>query len=350
MSNPLKQHIITAGIHATAWMLFFLLPIFIFQYTGSHRSPLPLPLIALPVAYLIAFYANYFIFTDYFLFKRKTAAFLLLNIALLIVLCTGLYFVHEMTTLHPNAPTHKPPHDPFIIVLLRDAGSIVCFIGLSTGLKTVILWKRAESKNRKLEQERTEAELKNLRNQLNPHFLFNTLNNIYALITLDSNRAQQAVLKLSRLLRYVLYENKERYVPVEQELNFLRDYIGLMQLRQTKRTRINVNIDATGCCNYRIAPLLFMPLIENAFKHGIDPMLDSFIEISITAPEEGKICCCVRNSHFPKNSDDHSGSGIGLDNIRRQLDLLYPGKYTFDISCADNIYCAVLSIDLHQNT
>lgn len=348
MSTSLKQHIITTGIHTIAWMLFFLLPILIIEYTGSHSGPLPIPFVALPTAYLIAFYANYFFLTDHFLFKRKTAAFVLLNIALVILLCAGLYLMHEILPFYDKMPVQKPPHDPVILILLRDAGSIICFIGLSTGLKTMMLWKRAESKNRKLEQERAEAELKNLKNQLNPHFLFNTLNNIYALIAVNGDRAQKAVLELSRLLRYVLYENKERYVPVEQELNFLQDYIGLMRLRQNRQTRIEVNIDNRGCKNCLIAPLLFIPLIENAFKHGIDPIQDSFIEIDITSPQEGTICCSVRNSSFPKDSEDHSGSGIGLDNIRRQLDLLYPGKYTFDITCADDTFCAVLFIDLHQ--
>ncbi len=350
MGNPVKQYIITTGIHATAWMLFFLLPIFIVQYSSSRNEPPPMPLLTLPIAYLIAFYTNYFILIDRFLFKRKTVIFLLLNLVLVFVLCTGLYILNEIAPFHGSPSAHKPPHAPFLLSVIRDAGSIICFIGLSTGLKTVMLWRKVESKNRKLEQERAEAELKNLKSQLNPHFLFNTLNNIYALIAIDRDRAQKAVLELSRLLRYVLYENKERFVPIEQEINFLQDYIEVMRLRQNRQTHIDVNIDISQCTNCRIAPLLFIPLIENAFKHGIDTMQKSFIEIEITSPSDGTICCRVRNSYFPKNGEDHSGSGIGLDNIRRQLDLLYPQKYHFETTCIDNVFCATLSINLHKTT
>lgn len=134
MGNPVKQYIITTGIHATAWMLFFLLPIFIVQYSSSRNEPPPIPLITLPVAYLIAFYTNYFVLIDRFLFKRKTVIFLLLNLVLVFLLCTGLYILNEIIPFHDSSG-HKPPHAPFLLALIRDAGSIICFIGLSTGLK-----------------------------------------------------------------------------------------------------------------------------------------------------------------------------------------------------------------------
>ena len=112
MGNPVKQYIITTGIHATAWMLFFLLPIFIVQYSSSRNEPPPMPLLTLPIAYLIAFYTNYFILIDRFLFKRKTVIFLLLNLVLVFVLCTGLYILNEIAPFHGSPSAHKPPHAP----------------------------------------------------------------------------------------------------------------------------------------------------------------------------------------------------------------------------------------------
>lgn len=356
--TPNRQHIRfrwnPVFIHILAWTIVFLFPLLFIERVESMRRIHDFSLMRFyiqPISIAIVFYINYLWLIDRVLFRKKPVQFILYNLLLIVVANVVIYLVHHMLLPNEFIPRHpgpgpRPPRPVF--VQWQDSITLALMVGLSVAIKMTQKWIVTEKERQQLEQERTEAELKNLKNQLNPHFLFNTLNNIYALIAVDHNRAQRAVLELSRLMRYVLYENKERYVPVEKELNFLQDYIGLMRLRQNKQTRIDVNIDTTGCNNYRIAPLLFIPLIENAFKHGIDPMQDSFIEISITAPEEGKICCCVRNSYFPKNGDDRSGSGIGLDNIRRQLDLLYPEKYSFNISCTDNIYCAELSIDLHQ--
>ena len=146
---------------------------------------------------------------------------------------------------------------------------------------------------------------------MNPHFLFNTLNNIYSLIQLDTTRAQQAVHDLSRMLRYVLYDSSRATVPLAAEIDFLRDYIELMRIRLPRHVRLFVSLpDAPS--STPIAPLLFISLVENAFKHGVSNEKPSYITIDIHELE-GQLICSIKNSRFPKSDSDRSGSGIGLE-------------------------------------
>lgn len=141
-------------------------------------------------------------------------------------------------------------------------------VGLAVAIRMTGNWYRIEAEKQQIEKERTQAELKNLKSQLNPHFLFNTLNNIYALIPIDRTKAQFAVHSLSHMLRYVLYENNQNYIPLEKEIQFVRNYVELMELRLPDRVETTVDLpeQADG---YTIAPLLFITLVENAFKHGV---------------------------------------------------------------------------------
>ena len=189
-----------------------------------------------------------------------------------------------------------------------------------------------------------EAELKNLRNQLNPHFLFNTLNNIYSLIALSPEKAQQAIMDLSKLLRYVLYDNSPEFVPLQKEMEFVRNYVELMRLRLTDNTEIKISMPQSASSGTLIAPLLFISLIENAFKHGVSHNKPSFIDLKIH--QEGtRIVCSIRNSDFPKdNGQDKSGSGIGLQNLSRRLELLYPSHHIFTYGQKGDEYVCLLEL------
>ena len=167
--------------------------------------------------------------------------------------------------------------------------------------------------------------LKNLRNQLNPHFLLNTLNNMYALIAFDSDKAQQAVQELSKLLRYVLYDNQQTYVPLCKEVDFIRNYIELMRIRLSSNVKMTTQFDIQPDSQTLIAPLIFISLIENAFKHGISPTETSFISIRISDSNK-EVICEIRNSNHPKTMEDKSGSGVGLEQVSRRLEILYPGE------------------------
>ena len=193
-----------------------------------------------------------------------------------------------------------------------------------------------------------ENELKNLKNQLNPHFLFNTLNNIYALISISQDKAQKSIHELSQLLRYILYENNETEVTLEKDLLFVKNYISLMQLRLNSLTTLKVDINEKCVSGKKIAPLLFISLIENAFKHGVSCSKESFVSISIHVNED-TVICRVANSYFPKKGNDKSGSGIGINNLQRQLDILYSDRYSLTKSIENNIYTTELIINFKNH-
>ena len=191
-------------------------------------------------------------------------------------------------------------------------------------------------------QKRTEAELEWLKNQLNPHFLFNTLNNISSLVQIDADKAQDAIAQLSDLMRYAMYETRREMVPIQGEVEFMRNYIELMKLRCNDKTEVNVQWSLVNG-QLEVAPLLFISLIENAFKHGVSSSRPSKIDIRLEQHDDSLVFTCD-NTNFPKDDTDRSGSGIGLENTRRRLDLLYGGHYTWDQSVNGDIYHVRITI------
>ena len=147
------------------------------------------------------------------------------------------------------------------------------------------------------------------------------------------------------MLRYVLYENNQNYIPLEKEIQFVRNYVELMELRLPDRVGTTVDLpeQADG---YTIAPLLFITLVENAFKHGVSPSQPSFVHISIRMVKEGTLVCTIENSDFPKTDADRSGSGIGLQNLRKRLNLLYPNRHILRTENLNGSFVAQLIIDL----
>lgn len=337
-------------IHVIGWLIAFGFPILM-----MNRNTAEIDLsaylrhgIVLPLTCLIAFYFNYILLTPRLLFAGKMRSFILANLCLVVLLslCTLMWHDFNMPTetivqAGPEIRPRKPhPGPPATVFFLRDALTILLCVGMSVAIKMSGRWiqienarkeaekKQAEAERQKAEAERqrTEAELTNLRSQLNPHFLLNTLNNIYALIAFDATRAQTAVQELSRLLRHVLYDNRQSFVPLSQEIDFIRNYIELMRIRLTPQVRLTVEINIAPDSRTPIAPLLYISLIENAFKHGISSTEPSYIDI-LFSEDEHRIVCNIRNSYFPKTHTDKSGSGIGLEQVARRLELSYAGRY-----------------------
>ena len=280
-------------IHLLAWMFLFGLPPMLMSHPNEHMEDGELlRMIGPPLAMGIVFYINYLWLVPRLLLEKKHKTYVLINV----LLCVGmLFFIHFWFTLgeayfHIQPPV--APHDGGLEVWrslmfrLRDFIMLGLIAALAAVIRMSQRWHVAELGRQNAELRRVEAELKNLHNQINPHFLLNTLNNIYALIAFDAEKAQQAVQDLSRLLRHLLYDN-----------------------------------------SIRIAPLIFISLLENAFKHGVSTIKPSFIHIRIYCPHEGFLTCHIANSYFPKQRNDISGSGIGLEQVQKRLDLTYPGKY-----------------------
>jgi len=217
--------------------------------------------------------------------------------------------------------------------------STLLVVGLGTSVAAVQRGQRDAQVRAELEQERLTSELSLLKAQINPHFFFNTLNNIYALTLIDGERARAALHRLSRMMRYVLYETPGGHTRLSQEISFLRDYIDLMHLRLTDQVEVVLELPTTTtepgmmATDPFVAPMLFQPFVENAFKHGLSATAPSRITVALRQLGAEQVELCVRNTLFPPAAapDDEPG-GIGLTNTRRRLELLYPGRYQLRIT------------------
>lgn len=200
-----------------------------------------------------------------------------------------------------------------------------------------------------LEYERIQQQLAFLNYQINPHFLMNTLNNIHALIAIDPEQAQDSIVELSRLLRYVLYEGDHQFVPVQREVDFLGHYIRLMRIRFTEDVDVDFDVQLSQP-SANIPPLVMATFVENAFKHGVSYIEPSFVHIRIRT-EEGRLHLHCRNSKHAHGSSMAAGSGgVGLRNARQRLQLLFPDDHTLDINDGDDVYTVYLNIPLKSNT
>ena len=219
----------------------------------------------------------------------------------------------------------------------------VLISGFAIGLGVMDHLKQNEKKQKELEKERLNSELAFLKNQVSPHFFFNTLNNIYSLIGIDGPTAQESVLKLSKLMRYLLYESEHGETLISHEISFMNNYIDLMKLRLSPRVSLEIDFPHEFH-DFPIPPLLFIPFIENAFKHGISYRDKSFIKIRMEIDDQ-KVSFISENSiGICNKSTDLQHSGIGLENVRKRLGLLFPGKYELNIEESVTVFHVELYI------
>jgi len=224
------------------------------------------------------------------------------------------------------------------------------FIGIASTIYSIMNdWLESQREKQELQSQTLQSELKFLKSQINPHFLFNTLNSLYALTLKKSDLAPEIVLKLSEMMRYMLYECNEREVSLSKEINYLKNYLELEKIRQGKK--MNINFQMTGeVSNQKIAPLMFIPFIENSFKHGISNQISNGYVNILLEVEGNEIQMTIENSKaasIPSPTGKRSG-GIGLKNVRRRLNLLYPERYKLAIEEDPNTYTVKLEIDLNK--
>ena len=318
-----KSHLITLLSHLATWGVLFLLPM-------TFRQ-VDYPLSLIPTTAVIAvFYLNFLWLTPrYYMQGRKTLVWVVNCI-----LVTGL-----------AALMHY-----WLGVGRGYVFNLAVAVMIAVSMKLGSLWQASVEARLEANAARAGAELSNLRYEMNPHFLLNTLNNIYALTAFDTRRAQEAIQQLSAMLRHMLYDNMEEEVQMEDEVKFIESYIKLMKIRLPES--VKVSFDASQARNdVKIAPLILIPLVENAFKHGISPTLESFINISLKADKE-QIDFCIENSNHPKRANDESGHGIGLTQVQKRLQLTYPDHYRWDygLSADRAVYYSHLIITQKQKT
>ncbi|MGC4100371.1 sensor histidine kinase [Ferruginibacter sp.] len=227
---------------------------------------------------------------------------------------------------------------------LRTVFSFFMICGIAVAVKLLKKWYQENNRNQKIEKEKLSMELDMLKAQVHPHFLFNTLNNLYGLTLTKSERAPLAVSHLADMLRYMLYECNEREVPLEKEITVLKKYMELEKLRYGKR--IELSFSCTGDIQHlKIAPLILLPFVENSFKHGVSEQLEQcWVNLQMHA-ERNSFTLNLSNSRNAEPVKTNAG-GIGLQNIRKRLDLMYPGNYTMTINEEPEIYAVKLQMKL----
>lgn len=347
-SNPKPLEVI---IHLVSWFLIFGFPLLLVDRSSNSFDWLDyFRHLKVPMIFAIVFYCNYNWLVPQVLFNKQRKKYFFYNLVLIAIMALFSHFSsnkhphqNRPPRIHPQRNMQPPPH---WIFLSRDIVLMGCIAGLAVAIRMSREWAKAEAGRREAEKNRTEAELSNLRNQLSPHFLLNTLNNIYALIAFDSNKAQEAVQELGQLLRHVLYNNQQTFVPLRQESEFITHYVELMRIRLPKEVSLSFKIETLPEKETMIAPFIFISLIENAFKHGVSTTLDSFISIKLSEDYNGVVKCEILNSNHPKNNLDKSGSGIGLEQVSRRLELLYPHHYEWVRGTNEDgkIYHSILTI------
>ena len=320
-------------LHVLCWSVLIIVPAFFHSSTDDWSAVWNryIRWLGNPLAYMLVFYLNYLWIVPRFLLKKNWKMFLIINF---FVIGGGLFV---MDSWHWSAMqllpeiNHVSPRRPQYLLSRYFWAFLtqILIIALAVAVRMIQRWQHIEEARKEAEAARAEAELSNLRNQMNPHFLLNTLNNIYALIAFDQAKAQTAVSELSKLLRHMLYENQGDYVPLYKEADFMRNYIELMKIRVTDNVRIDTNINVQPNDSTPVAPLIFISLIENAFKHGLSPQGKGEIKIDLYQVN-GDITCEIINSCYPKRENDKSGSGIGLEQVSRRLELMYPDRYTWE--------------------
>jgi two-component sensor histidine kinase len=290
------------------------------------------------------FYGNYLIILPQFLHKRK---YWLCAVSMLILILTaGLikYGVakvfYDIVLIHGSA--NKKVHVGFSDYYFSAVFISAFFLFLSTAFKFMKDWFVNEKVRTNLENEKLTAELAFLKSQINPHFLFNTLNNIYSLAYQRSEKTPAAILKLSEIMRYMLYESNEELVELSKEISYLQNYIELQRLRFKHQAFVNLLITGEAS-NQRIMPLVLISFVENAFKHGVVTEQANPVEIFIQI-EQDRIIFKVQNKIAQVNKDE--SGGIGLLNVKRRLDLFYKDHYSLKIDQQTDFYTSELKLDL----
>jgi LytS/YehU family sensor histidine kinase len=278
----------------------------------------------MPVTIFTTYFLNYYLvpnylmkerygyFATYFIYTLIGSLFLEMMISALTFIVIAEQNIHDMS--------------PASIDLFFLLASLLMVVFFAMGIKMLLHWRQSKEDYQKLMRDKIEAELKFLKVQLNPHFLFNTLNNLYYLSTEKSEKAPQAILQLSEILDYVLHQGKSMLVPLENELKQVDNYIALELLRYEDRIQIDKTVEG-NIAAHQIGPMMLITLIENAFKHGVmKTVAKSWIKIVIECSAE-RMNITISNS----GRDTKLGSGIGLDNLRSQLEHLYPQKHMLRI-------------------
>lgn len=332
-------------LHVIGWLVFLILPIsFGSAVIERMNIQMAVPRILLG---MVVFYFNYLVLVPKLLLQKKILLYVVISISFLFLVnfllvtyysnMPGFNKMNKIMTERPNAELFRT----FRYIIPGMVAFAFFLLGGTIGLVKDFYKRDKTYKEREIKK--TEMELRFLKNQLNPHFLFNSLNSIYSLVRNKSDQAPEAVITVSELMRYMLYESNEEKLPLSKEIDYIKNYISLQRIRLLNSERVTISIKG-DYENRKISPLLLISFIENAFKYGTDFKGITDIGISIEVKED-ILFFKVDNIIGNQNKDEKS-SGIGLSNIQNRLQLLYPDSHTLDIHRENGRYYVDLKLKL----
>ena len=325
--------------HIASWAVVFIMPALIFISEGNQRfeEALYRSLASLPFLMLL-FYLCYFWLIDRLWFKKQYIFFILVVVGLIFCVSYSKYELFSYFDLH-KGKRHMPPFHAFVYFdFLSNLLPVVFAMAIRYAQRNFSL----EIAQKEAQAHKLQADLTQLRYQLQPHFFFNALNNIYSLIEFDPQKAQQSVHSLSKLMRHFMQNSDQKQISLAEEVDFLQQYISLMQLRLTDKTTVQVDFPKQ-VPQLTIAPLLFISLVENAFKHGVSATAATTLSFSLKV-EGNTVIFRSENTKIPTQESLYS-SGIGIDNLKKRLTLLYPERHQYTIEEKEGKYIAQLTIN-----
>lgn len=369
--NYRKEHI----IYTLMWIALYLSPVMGLYMRMSGNPHIDFSWYEILNAWkfntvwLVLFAIHNFLLAPLLIVKRRTWLYTALVVALLVATMFTLSAIRPSDSRMRHAPQRSEccEHDCMNAEMMaskqqpppmRGGGPLVMFgpgemvlffgglllMGMNLGVKLYFRSQEDADILSQIEKHALERQLQYLKYQVNPHFLMNTLNNIHALVDIDPERAKTSIVELSKLMRYVLYEGNNKLTSLSREVQFLRNYVRLMSMRYSDNVRISLDVPEI-LPDSLLPPLLLVIFVENAFKHGISYRTKSFVEISLK-PQADRLLFNCRNSRQQKPQDENMKGGVGLSNVRRRLDLLFPGNYTLDIKEQEDTYTVCLDIPL----
>jgi sensor histidine kinase YesM len=348
--------ILTGLMHGLAWAAVFLIPQLLFRKPGQEN--IELRDFFLWILMIAFFYTNYYLMVPWFLTRKK---FLLYTLTVLVLLTTAFSTVRFITLtfdsqreLEHIRRRHNPEKAEDIlrrIAINRGMGAVFfsfLVLAVSTSIKVTEDWYRMDKKRKETENEKLSTELNLLKSQINPHFFFNTLNNIYSLAIRKSDNTPDAIVKLSQLMRYIIYDTDKDKVPLSKEIDTIRNYIELEKLRLKDNVTVRLAVEG-NVADRMIEPLLLLPFIENAFKHGIDHQLPCLIDIAIYMLEN-RLKLTVENPMLSgAREKNRENQGKGRYNTERRLKLLYGRNYQLNTLITDAVFRVELILNLNRN-
>jgi len=355
-------------LHILIWAVILGLPIYAAGRFQMGRHFL-LTFYTITAISALIFYANYLILIPVLFWKKKKYIYYI-SVAVLLFF---FYFISDFASerifslvsknvnsdqinyqsgeeQHLRLPPIRINRPAFIIAMpnaqiIGYTSSSLFMVFLSLGLRALERQSKFEKIQEEMGKEKLNAELAFLKNQISPHFFLNTLNNIYSLSKINPEDSQTAILTLSKMMRYLLYDSEDGDTKLSREMELMINYIDLMKLRLDEKYNLRVTFP-NEYEDFSIPPLLFIPFIENAFKHGVTFREDSFIDISMETTDKSIIFRTVNSTTGASAKTGLESSGIGLNNVRKRLDLLFPGKHDLQLNKTESTYEVLLKIQV----